>query len=351
MVAVTTLLLVAVALTFTCYLLRRYSAGGVNKHFPNLKGKVVILTGGTSGIGRHAAKVLHSLNAEVIITGRNEAKAKTLIKSLNETANENQTELQFYRVDFADLDQVKKFAEAILAKYKRLDILINNAGINMMEYKQTKQGVETIMGCNHLAPAYLTSLLMPLLKQTPRSRIVNLSSLSHEREGFKFEELLCKERFWFNNPKRDNKGEFSSEKTYSFSKLANVMFTKGLNKKIQELKAEDGSVDLKTVSLHPGIIKTGLFRYALEKPKTRLILALFSPLTALLFKTIPEGAATTLHCALCPFHELVDGEYYADCVVKTSSKNRELVAEKTQFCWEETNRLIKELTGHEAFRD
>ena len=346
MVAVTTLLLVAALLTFTYYLIRKYASGGVNKYFPNLKGKVVILTGGTSGIGRHAAKVLHSLNAEVIITGRSEAKAKTLIKSLNQTTNENQTELQFYRVDFADLDQFKKFAEAIPAKYKRLDILINNAGTAMIEYALKKQGVETTMGCNHLAPAYLTSLLMPLLKQTPRSRVVNLSSGAHEIKGI--EKFVNKENFWFNNPKRDNKGEYDWMKVYGVSKLANVLFTKGLQKNIQEAKSKDSNIEIKTVSLHPGVINTELSRYAKTDPKIRLFLILTKPIVSPWFKSVSEGAATTLHCALCPYEELVDGEYYADCVVKVS-KNRDLVAEKTQFCWEETNRVIKEVTGDDAF--
>lgn len=161
-------------------------------HIPDQTGKVIIVTGSTSGLGKEAVKVIAGKNAEVIMAVRNVDKGK-------EVASAIQTEfhgatIDVRKLDLSDLSSIRAFANQLMEDYDRLDILINNAGIMFPPYSKTVDGFENQFGTNHLGHFALTGLLMPLLKRTEGSRIVVLSSLGHTMGSLDFEDLNWESR-------------------------------------------------------------------------------------------------------------------------------------------------------------
>ena len=328
---------------------RLHYKGGVNHHAPDMAGKTVIVTGGNSGIGLEAARELYSLNANVIITGRDERKAKKFLDSLPEPSN-GQDELKFYKLDFSDLENVEDFTRKLKGNYDKVDLLINNAGANFMEYRTTAQGYEMTMGVNHLAHAYLTSLLLPELTKGQEARVINVAFQAHlGREQMKGNPNPEFEDFFSNQEGVDHAETYNWYNRYGQSKLANILFTRGLAKHIEEENAKGKALNLKTVSLHPGVILTDFMRsFDQLELKSRILFKVFSPLMFMFFKTVNDGAQTTLHCALCPFDELVNGEYYSDCRIReTTPQAQDPVNIDT--AWDITNKALKESLDYDAF--
>ena len=327
-----------------------YFQGGVNHHAPDMSNKTVLITGGNSGIGRETARELYRLKANVIITGRDEAKAAKLIKQLDKPSA-NQQPLKFYQVDFEDLSQIKEFTEKIKKDHGRIDILVNNAGHNG-RYRLTKDGVESTMAVNHLAPVYLTSELVPLLKESSEARVVTVSSLAHRGQGLNISAGLEPDfdNYWTQTLNKKHQ-KYNWTQTYPQSKLANVLFTKGLQRFYDQKKkdGEWGDGRLKAVSLHPGVVMTDMFRPFRKKYEWFWIFeTVCGPIWWLLWKDEFEGAQTTLYCCLAPFAKLTAGEYYANCAIGDSSPQANDVG-NVQTCWEVTNSKLKELTGDSVF--
>ena len=251
---------------------KKYFAGGVNRHTPDLSGQVVIVTGGTDGIGLEAAREFARLGARVIITGRSEKKAEAFIKSLPEAYK-----VTFKKCDFANLENVKKFAKEILEQEEKIDILVNNAGLNSPEFKKSAQDLEFTIAVNHFAPVYLTSLLLPLLQKAEKARVINVASLAHRRATLDFDEIF----------QRDSSVGYDWLVTYGNTKMANVIFTRKL---AQDLTQKNiGNV--KTASLHPGAVLSG-FSAPIEKSYTWVKVAVKAlyPLFMIVFKNNKEGA-------------------------------------------------------------
>ena len=164
---------------------KKYFAGGINRHTPDLSGKIVIVTGGTDGIGLEAAREFARLGAKVYITGRCEKKAQVFLKSLPETSN-----VIFKICDFADLNNVKNFALEILEQEQKVDILVNNAGLNSPDFKKSAQDLEFTIAVNHFAPVYLTSILLPHLNRADQARVINVASTAHRRATLDFDEIF-----------------------------------------------------------------------------------------------------------------------------------------------------------------
>ena len=314
---------------------------GVNKHFPDLEGKIIIVTGGNSGLGKETARLFHKLKAQVIITGRSQAKADRFMATL--PTGEGLKEMQFYQVDLSDLNQVARFADIIKAKYQKVDILVNNAGGGFGNYQLSKQGLEANMACNHLAHVYLTSLLLPLLKNAGKSRVINVSSIGHILFASNFKKYIEDKDIWLNKPGKDYAKEYKMLPIYALSKFANVAYAKGLQRQAEKL-----GLDMISVSLHPGGVDTDFPRFAQAKYPTLWLF--FGPIWRVIniffMKTEEEGAATSLHCSLAPFKEIEKEAYYSDCVV---TKPQPLVEGNVDYFWEDSNRLLKELVDHEAF--
>jgi len=232
------------------------------------KGKVVIITGSSSGIGFEAARVLANKNAEVIIAVRNQQKgddALNKIKSQNSSAN-----IKVMLLDLANLMSIKTFADNFKKKYTKLDLLINNAGVMMPPYGKTKEGFELQFGTNHLGHFALTGHLFELIKKTPNSRIVNISSSAHNWGNIDFSDLTWENR------------KYKTGRSYGDSKIANLYFTYELQNRLGD-KISNPAV----TAVHPGWTATELQRHS----------SVFSFLNRFLAMPIWQGALPTLRAA------------------------------------------------------
>ena len=212
-------------------------------NIPDQSGKIFIVTGPTSGLGKESVKVLVRKNATVIMAARNINKAESVA---NEILEENKNaKIDIEELDLSSLESVKNFSHLIIKKYKSLDCLINNAGIMACPYSKTKDGFEIQMGTNHLGHFALTGQLISLLKKTPNSRVVNVSSIAHTSGNIDFDDLNWEKR------------KYRTWSAYSDSKLANLYFTYELSSKLGKDK---GSPII--LASHPGWTATDLQRYS-----------------------------------------------------------------------------------------
>lgn len=212
-------------------------------NIPDLAGRVVLITGASSGIGKEAARVIAGKGARLIIAARNMEKANRAADDIRKAfAN---SDISVRQLDLSDLQSVGTFADGFSEEFDRLDVLINNAGIMMCPYSKTKDGFEIQMGTNHLGHFALTGHLLPLLKKIENARIVNLASIAHKGGDLDFSDLN-----WETRP-------YKTMKAYSDSKLANLYFTYHLAGKLGS--ADD--VPLVTAA-HPGWTATELQRHS-----------------------------------------------------------------------------------------
>jgi len=211
-------------------------------NIPDQKGRTVIVTGSSSGIGFETARVLALKNAEVVIAVRNSEKGK---KAADEILKEKKdAKVVVMIIDLTDLSSVKEFADSFRKKYKKLDILINNAGVMVPPYSKTKDGFELQMGTNHMGHFSLTVQLLDMITGTKGSRIVNVSSMAHKYGNINFDDLNWEKR------------KYKPMRSYGDSKIANLYFTSELSKKLKEK-----GTDTKVTSAHPGWTATDLQRH------------------------------------------------------------------------------------------
>jgi len=273
---------------------KRYFQGPKCHSIKRLEGKTVIITGGNTGIGKETAVDLAKRGAKVIVGCRNLEKGTAALKEIQERSGSSNVFLE--KLDLASLDSVRTFADSILNGESRLDILINNAGVMMCPYQKTKDGFEMQFGTNHLGHFLLTMLLLDLLKKSAPSRIVNVSSIGHSLGSGKihFDDI---------NFEKD----YSPYEAYFHSKLANVLFTRELSKRLE-------SCHVTANSLHPGAVKTDLERHF------TILQTLMVPVRWYTYKSAEQGAQTSIYCAVSEEMEGVSGKYLADCAIKEPSK-------------------------------
>jgi NAD(P)-dependent dehydrogenase (short-subunit alcohol dehydrogenase family) len=250
----------------------------------SLKNKVVVVTGGNSGIGYFTIEACLHAGATVVMASRSEAKAMEAIANLKKITTN--THVHFMPLDLMKLSSVHKFVETFKNQFSRLDILVNNAGIMFGDYQVTEDGFESQMATNHFGHFALTGLLFDLLKKS-KARIVNVSSIAHRRGEMDFDNLN------FIKPK-----SYSPWGAYSRSKLANLLFTFELDRLV---KAQH--VPLTIVAAHPGVSKTNLlFKEKGPKPFYHAMKFLV-PL-----QSAKKGAIPIIRAALDS--SLVGGEYF-----------------------------------------
>lgn len=274
------------------FILRPYIAGGVCTSKARLEGKTVIVTGANTGIGKETAEDLAMRGARVILACRNLQKAnKAMSYIIEKTGNKN---IVAKRLDLASLASVREFAKDIIQNEDRLDVLINNAGVaHLPNLTKTEDGFETQMGVNHLGHFLLTNLLLDLLKKSAPSRIVVVSSSAHW--------LMTKD---FNFENMNGEKFYHRADAYGQSKLANILFTRELAKRLH------GS-GVTANSLHPGAIATELGRHF-----PRYLLVLTNTIAPYFVKTAKEGAQTNIYLAVSEEVDGVTGLYFADCKEK-----------------------------------
>ena len=284
---------------------------------PNQSGKVAIVTGANSGIGKSTARILAERGARVILACRSQERAEAAIASIRDQVPEAQVE--FSQLDLGSLDSVRAFAERTLAAETRLDLLINNAGVMMPPKRtETDDGFELQMGVNHLGHQSLTALLLGLLNKTPNSRVVSVASQAHRNGKMNFDDLQ-----WTSRSYR----KFAS---YGQSKLANLLFSFELNRRLKAAGEETIAV-----AAHPGWTATELQRNSLSA-------RFFNPIFAM---KADQGAMPTLRAATDP--NVVGGEYFGPSglyelrgdPVSVGSSKRARSAQSAKRLWEVSETL------------
>jgi len=214
------------------------TARWTQKDIDDQKGKVVIVTGGNSGIGYEAGLALAGRNARVILAVRNLDKGGLAVQTI--LKQYPTADVKAMSLNLADLKSVRGFAETFLAAHDRLDVLINNAGVMAIPYRRTADGFEMQFGTNHLGHFALTGLLLPKLKSTPGARVVTVSSFVHTSGNIYFDDLQWEKSY-------DRWG------AYAQSKLSNLLFA-------YELQRRLASAGIKVISVgcHPGYAATNL---------------------------------------------------------------------------------------------
>ncbi len=265
----------------------------------NISKKTILITGSTDGIGKQTAIELLKLGAKVLIHGKSQEKIEKTIKELSKYGN-----VRAYRADFSSLKEIKEMADKILENEEKLDVLINNAGIFSHQKILSEDGYELTFAINHLAPFYLTLLLIPLLKKSAPSRIVNVSSMAHS-SSIDFENL------------QGEKG-YSGYEAYSLSKLANILFTFELAEKLR-------SSDITVNCLHPGVINTKLLREGWGFGGASLA----------------EGAKTSVYLASSPDVSEITGKYFSNRRVSEPARIS-YDSNVRKELWKRSEKLIKD---------
>lgn len=260
---------------------------------PPMAGKTVLVTGGTSGIGRATALGLAALGARVAITGRDIGRAEAAAVEIRRTTGN--PEVDAFGADLSSQAEVRRLASDVLDAYPRLDVLVNNAGGYWATRHVTADGLEHTFAVNYLAAFLLTDLLLDRLKASAPARVVTVASNAQSLGTLDFADLQGERRY-------------SGQTAYNQSKLASVMFTHELARRLE------GTGVTATV-LHPGVVNSG---FGAEDPSR--IFKFLVPFWRPFMKTPQQGAATSIYLASSPEVEGLTGTYFANGRPQRSSK-------------------------------
>ncbi len=256
-----------------------------------LAGKTVLLTGGNTGIGKFTAIGLAKKGAKVVITSRNPSKGRAALAEIQAAAGPN-ADVTCVELDLASFASIEACAEDFKADHERLDVLILNAGLILDSRHTTEQGFETTFGVNHLGHFLLTKRLRPLLERSAPSRVVVVASDAHKaaRKGLDFDDLMAE-------------GGYSTIQAYGRSKLANIMFTRELSRRLE-------GTGVTANCLHPGVVRTEFGGGGdVRGPLVKLMFAVSRPF----FLSAEKGARTSIYLASEPSLKTRTGGYYVRC--------------------------------------
>jgi retinol dehydrogenase 12 len=278
----------------------------------DMTGKVCLITGGNSGIGKASALGLAKLNATVVIVSRDKDKGEAaLIEIRAKSGNRN---LDAMTADLSSQDSVRELAHDFKGRYKKLHVLINNAGIFLPKRIQTVDGLEATFATNHLGHFLLTNLLLDVMKASAPSRIINLTSSAHYGTEIDFEDLQGEKKY----------GGYHA---YSQSKLANVLFTHQLAKQLE-------GTGITANSLHPGVVRTGFGKD--QRGLMSVLVTVGRP-----FMISPEHAAkAVIYLATSPDMEAVTGMFFSRGKERKSS-TQSYNAEAAERLWKVSAELTK----------
>lgn len=289
-----------------------------------LNGKIIIVTGGNSGLGFESVRFFAKNGATVIMAARSIEKAENAKQVILDECGECVIEIKY--LDLASLSSVNQFASDITNTYPHIDILLNNAGIMTVPYGLTEDGFEKQFGVNHLGHFALTAQLFKLLLKAENPRIVNISSQAHRIGTMDFHNLMFEQ------------GVYNEARAYGRSKLANLLFTYELNK-----RSKEKGLNIKIMAAHPGSSKTNLARHLESRKSFRWFKWLFN-ITA---QSAFNGALPGIRACLDP--EAKSGEYYGPSgvmqlkghpvVVSAASKANN--AEDATALWSKSEELTK----------
>ena len=274
-----------------------------------LSGKTCIVTGANTGIGKETALGLAKLGATVVMVCRDHERGEAALREIKQRSSNDRVELMI--CDFSSQNSIRQFASGFKQRYDRLDVLVNNAGVVFRERSMTEDGLESTFAINHLGYFLLTNLLLDVLKRSAPSRIVNVASTGH-----RFGKLDI--NAW------PTGREYSTFGAYANSKLANVLFTYELARRLE-------GTGVTANCLHPGGVGTNLFRGLPKFMQALIKLVTISP---------ERGARTSIYLASSPEVAGVTGKYFARRRQQKSSEASHN-EEAAHHLWE----VSEELTG------
>jgi len=256
-----------------------------------LEGKVCIVTGATSGIGKETARALAHQGGTVILVGRNPEKTLATVEKFRHEADTPNVE--YLLADLSSQDEIRRLVEEFKSRHNRLDVLVNNVGAFFLRRQESVDGIEMTFALNHLGYFLLTDLLLDTIMASVPARIINVSSRSHRRAVMKFDDL------------QGHKG-YSGIKAYGQSKLANVLFTYELARRLE-------GTGVTVNALHPGFVATNM------GSNNGWIVRAFRPLMNLRALSVEEGAETSIYLAASPDVEGITDKYFIQCTAVPSS--------------------------------
>jgi NAD(P)-dependent dehydrogenase (short-subunit alcohol dehydrogenase family) len=259
----------------------------------DLSGQTIVVTGGSAGLGVETVRVLAARGARVVSVVRDEAKGRSAAEAIAKNTPSAQIELAV--LDLFDLDSVRRGADDIAKRFPRIDRLINNAGVMACPLGRTAQGLDTQLGTNHLGHFVLTARLIPQILAGAPSRIVNLSSAGHRLSPFRFEDPFFE------------KEDYDKWEAYGQAKTANILFTIELDRRFKDR-------GVRSIAVHPGAIQTELGRH-MDPDDIKALLARRPQSGPMIFKEVPQGAATTVWAATASALDDRGGVYCEDCGV------------------------------------
>ncbi len=278
-----------------------------------MQDKICLITGANAGIGQQTALELAQMGATVLIVARDPQRGEAARAAIAATTGNPRVEL--LQADFAAPDSIRDMAAAFAARYDRLDVLVNNAGVYLTGREETAEGLERTFAVNHLGYFMTTLLLWDSLLAAPAARVINLSSDAHRQAKLNFDDL-------------QNRRKFAGFRAYSQSKLANVLFT-------YELDRRRGDAAVTVNAVHPGFVASNFGRN--NRGLVGLAMTRLVPLFA---KSVAEGAATSVYLASSPEVAGVSGRYFSNCrAVNSAPQSYDRAA--AQRLWA----VSEELTG------
>ncbi|XP_034830225.1 retinol dehydrogenase 14-like [Maniola hyperantus] len=289
----------------------RKVSSGMCKFSGHLVGKVVIVTGANSGIGFETAKDLAQRGARVILACRSLERGACAKQKI--IASSGNKDVRILQLDLESFTSIRKFVDSIYETEKRLDVLINNAGMYVTDNKMTDDGVLRGMQINYFGPFLLTSLLLPLLEKSAPSRIVNVSSFLYALGRIDFDKLNV---------------ESCKHKVYRNAKLCTMLITTELERRLK-------GTGVTANCLHPGVVSTNM----ISNLNNIVILTVLKLLQSF-FKNSWEGAQTSIYLAVSPEVEKVSGKYFKDCqLAELTPKAQNIdVAHKL---WDVSEKIVK----------
>lgn len=258
----------------------------------DMTGRTCVITGATSGIGRATAEALGRAGARLVLVVRNPEKAEQTRTAL--LAARPDADISIHLADLSRLEEIRRVAPLILEDCPQIDVLLNNAGVVHLGRELTPDGFEAMFGINHLAYYLLTRLLLDRLIHTPGARIVNVASEAHQFARFDLDDLQSEQNF-------------SGMRAYGASKLANILFTRSLARRIE-------GTGVTVNCLHPGAVSTNL------GANNGWLFKLIHPITRIFLRSPEDGARTSIHLCTAPGLASTNGVYFANEKPKTPSK-------------------------------
>ena len=281
-----------------------------------MNGRTCLITGATDGIGKEAAIELAKKGCNLILIGRSKEKGEKVVEQIRKVA-ESHVDIDYFTADLMLMKEVSRVADEVSRKYPRIDILLNNVGAYFAFRDVTEEGFERTFALNHLGYFLMTKKLLPLVEKSDYKRIVNVSSSAHYGIDFEFDNM-------------NGEKKYSGFDVYKKSKLANVMFTYELAKRVKDK-------GITANCLHPGFVSTNFGKN--NNFLWRNVIRMAMMLTAI---SVKDGAKTSIHLACSDKVKDITGRFFANCEVKKGSSKAKN-EEHNQKLWDLSEEFVKPL--------